>query len=105
MTISVFIIVPIARKGGAYIIEGENATYQHSMGVLLLLNLIIFVNENTKIFKKKVLTVSLSGAKRLITVAIALVLWAVVCAVTILNGGKELVWLMWIVTSLCISGY
>lgn len=75
------------------------------MGVLLLLNLIIFINENTKIFKKKPIKLNLSGVYRLITVGVALVLWAVVLCVTLLYGGKELVWYMWIVTSLCISGF
>jgi len=38
-------------------------------------------------------------------VGIAAILWVVVLFVTLLNKGKELVWLIWIVTSLCISGY
>jgi len=74
------------------------------MGVLLLLNIIIFFNENTKIFHKKPFF-SFTGVKRLLTVLIALILWAIVVIVTVVNKGKELIWLMWIAFSLCISGY
>ena len=74
------------------------------MGVLLLLNLVIFFNENTRIFTKKPIY-NLLGAKRLITVFISCILWVVVIIVTIKFKGFELLWLIWIITSLCISGF
>ena len=104
MTITCFAAVPIAGRGGQYLIKDEPNTYRHAMGVLVLLNFIIFTNENTKTFLKKPIFV-FSDLKRLITVAIALILWAVVVVVTVLNRGKEIVWLIWISFSLCISGY
>jgi hypothetical protein len=105
MTVTMFIVVPVAVKGGDYLIKGESASYQHAMAVLVVLNLIIFVNENTKIFKKKPIFLSFTGEKRIVTVGIALILWVTVLLVTIFHRGKELVWLMWIATSLCISGF
>jgi hypothetical protein len=104
MTITCFAAVPIAGRGGQYLIKDEPNTYRHAMGVLVLLNLIIFTNENTKTFLKKPIFV-FSDLKRLITVAIALILWAAVVIVTVLFKGRELVWLIWISFSLCISGY
>jgi hypothetical protein len=61
MTISMFIAVPIAVKGGEYFIKGEENSYRHAMSVLVVLNLIVFVNENTKIFAKKPIWLSFTG--------------------------------------------
>lgn len=74
------------------------------MIVLTICNIIVFVNENTKIFKKKLCFV-LIGHKRVVTLVIASVLWIVVLSVTLVVKGKELVWFVWIITSLCISGF
>jgi len=74
------------------------------MGILLFLNIWLFSAENTVIFKRQLLF-QLSGKYRLITVGIASFLWLVVLCITLFHKGEELVWLMWIVTSLCISGY
>lgn len=104
MTIAVFIAVPAAVVGSAQIKPDEEHTYRHAMGVLILLNLVIFVNENTKIFTTKVCC-RIVGCNRLITVAVTLALWIIVICVTTQFGGRELVWLAWIITSLCISGY
>ena len=74
------------------------------MGVLILLNLTILANENTKMFTTKICC-KIIGCNRLITVAVSLALWIIVICVTLVFKGKELVWLVWIITSLCISGY
>lgn len=74
------------------------------MGVLLLLTLWIFLAESTVIFKRIPLF-KFNNMKRLITVGVAAVLWFVVLLMTILYKGHELVWFIWIVISLSITGF
>jgi hypothetical protein len=108
MTIVSFIAVPVAGNGGQYIIKNEPHTYRHAMGVLTLLNFIIFANENTKIlitFKEKSLFSVTSTLNRLVFLAISVVIWIVVLVVAIQFGGRELLWKIWISFSLSISGY
>jgi len=105
MTVTVFAAVPLTQQGGEYLTVTESGTNQHAMAVLTILNLIVFVNESTNIFSKKPIFISFSGNKRIITVVIAIVLWIVVLVVTIMVPGKEIVMLLWIATSLCISGF
>ena len=105
MTVTVFAAVPLTQQGGEYLTVTESGTNQHAMAVLTILNLIVLVNESTNIFSKKPIFISFSGNKRIITVVIAIVLWIVVLVVTIMVPGKEIVMLLWIATSLCISGF
>jgi len=104
MTVSILIAVPLIESNYNHSLLEQSATYLHEMVILTICNLIALVNESTKIFTKKPLIV-FTGNKRLITVAITLVLWSVVLVITLVITGKEIVWFVWIITSLSISGY
>lgn len=103
MTLACFIIVPLTDKGG-HLYSTSAETYQHAMGCLLLQTIMFFVMENTNIFHDTPLF-KLDGLKRYITVGVAAGLWILVLLVTVIHPGKEIVWLCWIATSLCISAY
>ncbi len=104
MTVSILIAVPLIETNYNNELLEQSATYLHEMVILAVCNLIALVNESTKIFTKKPMIV-FAGKKRLITVAIILVFWVLVLVITLVVKGKEMVWFIWIVTSLSISGY
>jgi hypothetical protein len=78
------------------------------MGVLTLLNFIIFANENSKIFiafKKMSFFSVTSIINRVIFVVISVIIWVIVLVVAIQHEGKELLWKIWISFSLSIAAY
>lgn len=104
MTVSILIAVPLIETNYNNSLLEQSATYLHEMVILAVCNLIALVNESTKVFTKKPMIV-FAGKKRLITVAIILVFWVLVLVITLVVQGKEMVWFIWIMTSLSISGY
>ena len=64
----------------------------------------MLVNENSKMFVKRPKFV-FDGKKRLITVGVCFVFWAVSLILTQITDGKELVWKIWLIYGLTISGF
>ena len=72
------------------------------MGILLLTTFLMLVGESSGVFRMT-FGFAFSGYKRFITVGVCFALWLVVLGITFGIKGKEIVWVVWIATSLCIA--